>query len=226
MRGARRQLTEFGCGRILGSRCRSYGCQPSRPSRGRRRRIATMLSSPIRRQARWGRYRGCAWGEARRAAQAAGQRAIAPSRRDEARAPAGDDEHIAGNRPRQISRTPTPATHARTNCKPTTPAGLSENPACPDQGPGCVSGAARPRATAPYDSASAAARPRSAPRRGGIASTQDNPSRRRDWIPTPSTRARSSHTATTHYVPNSPRARKGQDRDCVRGVARPRDQDA
>ena len=149
-----------------------------------------MLSSPIRRQARWGRYRGSAWGEARRPAQAAGQRAIARSRRDEARAAAGDDERTAGNRPRQISRRPTPATHARTNCKPTAPAGLTENPACPDQGQGCASGAARPRATAPCDSASAPARRRSALQRGGTASTQDNPSWRRDWLPTPATRAR------------------------------------
>jgi hypothetical protein len=120
------------CGRISGSHCRSCGCRPSRPSRGRRRCIATMLSCPIPLRAWWGRYRGCAWGEVRRSARAAGQRAIAPSGRVEARALAGDDERSLGSRPRRTSRTRAPAIRARMNRMPTTLAGSIERPACLD----------------------------------------------------------------------------------------------
>ena len=55
----------WACGRISGSHYRSCGCGLSRPSRDCRRRIATMLSGPIPLRAWWGRYRGCAWGDAR-----------------------------------------------------------------------------------------------------------------------------------------------------------------
>jgi len=209
VRSRRRGVVD--CGRISGSRCRSYGCSRSPPTRDHRPGTATTPSTRIPHRACPRRYLGCASGEARPRARGAARRAIAPWARVADRAPAGAGGRTPDTHPPTSARTPEHAIRVRTT---TTPAGLTARPAFPGRAPGCAWDEARPAATAPGGPANGPARRCSARRRGGPASTPGNQFPRHGWPPPPPNHDRAAE-CSRRRADRAPVARQSDRRTSV-----------